>query len=341
MKAVRMHQHGGVEVLTYEEAPEPRIASGEVLVAVKACALNHLDVWVREGARGTVPMPHTLGSDVSGVVEEVGQGVSGIQKGMNVVISPGLSCGTCKSCLSGRDNQCPSYTILGQRLDGGYAQYVKVPAQNIIPMPENLTFEEAASVPLTFLTAWHMLVALARLQPGESVLVQAGGSGVGSAAIQIAKLIGARVIATAGSDPKLERSKRLGADEGINYAASDFRAEVMKLTHDSGVEVVFEHIGDKVFQESLRCLTAGGRLVTCGATAGSPVPLDLRYLYARQLSVLGSYMGTKGELLALIPFFQQGKLRPVVHKTLPLKEAREAHQIMMNRDNFGKIVLSV
>ncbi|MBI2846877.1 MAG: zinc-binding dehydrogenase [Chloroflexi bacterium] len=340
MKAVRMHGFGGPEVLKYEDAPKPTISHGDVLVRVKACALNHLDIWVRQGSRGQeLAMPHILGSDISGVVEAVAEGVADVQPGQEVIVSPGLSCGRCERCLAGEDNKCPSYNIIGTRADGGYAEYVKVPTVNIIPKPQNLSFEEVASVSLVFLTAWHMLVAKARVKAGEDVLVHAAGSGVGIAAIQIAKLFGAKVIATAGTEEKLTKARSLGADEAINYSATDFAEEVRKLVGRKGVDVVFDSVGADVFEKSLRVLGTGGRLVTCGVTAGASVNMDIRYLFSRQLTLFGSYMGSKGELLQLMPFFQSGKLKPVVHAVLPLKDAAKAHQLMMDRKNFGKIVL--
>ncbi|MBI2305199.1 MAG: zinc-binding dehydrogenase [Chloroflexi bacterium] len=342
MKAVRIHEFGGVDKLRYEEAPDPELILGHVLVRVRACAMNHLDIWVRMGWRGgELPAPHILGSDIAGEVVAVGVGVEGIPVGAKVIISPGLSCGRCLRCLAGDDNECSSYVIIGGRIgyNGGYAELVRVPAVNIISMPENLTFEEAAAIPLVFLTAWHMLVGRAHIQPGEDVLVQAAGSGVGSAAIQVAKLWGARVITTASSDEKLEKARRLGADHGINYTTVDFVEEVKKLTGGKGVEMVVDSVGAETFAKSVEALAHGGRLVTCGATANPWTKLDLRNLYLRHVSLLGSHMGRKDELLQALKFFRTGQLRPVVHQVLPLSEAAMAHQIMMDRKNFGKIVL--
>ncbi|MBI4308243.1 MAG: zinc-binding dehydrogenase [Chloroflexi bacterium] len=344
MKAVRFHEPGGVDKLQYEEnVPEPQIGPTEVLVRVRGCALNHLDIWVRMGQRGQaeMEMPHILGCDVAGEVAAVGSAVQGIQKGQKVVINPGISCGRCAACLSGNDNMCLGYNILGQRANGGYAEYVKAPATNIVPMPARLSFEEAASVPLVFLTAWHMLVARARLQAGEDVLVQAAGSGVGIAAIQIAKLFGARVITTASTDEKLKKAKALGADEAINYTSQDFAQEVRRITNKKGVDVVIEHVGGDVFEKSVRCLATNGRLVTCGATAGFSPAVDLRYVYSRHQNILGSYMGSKSEVLHLLKFFDAGQLKPVVHAVFPLKDAGKAHEAMENRQNFGKLVLQV
>jgi len=342
MKAVRIHQHGDIDQLRYEDAPDPELSPSDVLVRVKACALNHLDIWTRQGRAGVkVPMPHILGSDVAGVVEAVGNAVTDTPIGMPVVVSPGISCGKCEACLSGQDNLCPSYNILGTITDGGYAELVKVPAVNVLAKPLDLTFEEAAAVPLVFLTAWHMLVGRARVQPGETVLVQAAGSGVGSAAIQIAKLFNARVITTASSDEKLEKARQLGADELINYVQKDFQTEVRRLTTGQGVDVVIEHVGAATFENSVRVLARNGRLVTCGATAGPEANIDLRYVFSRHLNILGSYMGSKAELIEVLKFFPTGQLKPVVYQALPLSEAALAQELMQDRRNFGKIVLSI
>jgi NADPH:quinone reductase-like Zn-dependent oxidoreductase len=342
MKAMRIHQHGGTEVLKLEQVDPPRPKPGEVLVRVKACAMNHLDLWTRNGLPGLrIPMPHILGSDIAGIVKEVGDEVSGVEPGEEVVLQPGLSCGRCLRCLQGRDSECKDYKIFGYQVDGGYTELMPVPVGNLLPKPKSLSFEEAASVPLVFLTAWHMLVERARIRPGEDVLVLAAGSGVGIASIQVAKLWGARVIATASTDTKLEKAKGIGADEIINYKEKDFAEEVRRLTAKKGVEVVVEHVGTDTFAKSLQSLAKGGRLVTCGATSGPKFEGDLRFIFARHLSVLGSYMGGKRELAELIPLFDRGGLQPVVDKVFPLEEAAAAHRRMENRELFGKIVLSL
>ena len=250
------------------------------------------------------------------------------------------ACMHCEYCLSGRDNLCASYDILGYRADGGYAEYVKAPSFNIIPKPENLSFEEASSIPLVFLTAWHMLVERVKLKPGETLLVHAAGSGVGSAAIQIGKLLGARVFATASTDAKLAKARSLGADETINYEQDDFLDAVRRLTNKRGVDVVFEHTGEATWEKSVRSLVRGGRLVTCGATSGFKGNLDIRYLFSRQISLHGSYMGSKNELLEVIKFFADGRLTAVVDRVLPLEKAAEAHKALEDRAQFGKIVLA-
>ncbi len=341
MKAVRFHEHGGPEVLKYEDAPDPVIGPHEVLVRVRACALNHLDVWARQGMPGLkIPLPHISGSDIAGEVAAVGSIVTRIKPGQRVVVSPGISCGQCPHCLSGRDNLCPSYQIIGgYRIDGGYAEYVKLPEVNILPIPDGMAFEAAAAFPLTFLTAWNMLVTLARVRSGDEVLVMGAGSGVGSAAVQIAKLFGARVIATASTDEKLGKAKELGADEGINYTSQDLVAEVRRLTAKRGVDIIFEHVGGTVFEKLIPILAAGGRLVTCGATAGYLAQMDIRYLFMREVSIVGAHMGSKADLLRIKKELERGRLKPVVDRVFPLKDAAEAQRSMEDRKVFGKLVL--
>jgi NADPH:quinone reductase-like Zn-dependent oxidoreductase len=338
VKAVRFHEHGGPEVLRYEDADEPAVGPGDALVRVRACALNHLDLWQRRGiARVQIPFPHISGADVAGEVVSAPDGV--FAPGRRVLLQPGLSCGRCAPCLDGRDNDCPRYDVLGYQSAGGYAEYVAVPAQNLVAIPDTVGFVEAAAFPLTFLTAWHMLVTRAQLRPGEDVLVLGAGSGVGQAAIQIARLHGARVFATAGTDEKLARARDLGAHEGINHHTQDLPAEIRRLTDGRGVHVVVEHVGQATWERSVKVLARGGRLVTCGATTGHEGRIDLRFLFSRQLSLLGSYMGTKAELLRGAQFFFAGSLRPVVDRTYPLAEAAEAHRHLEAGTQFGKIVL--
>jgi NADPH:quinone reductase-like Zn-dependent oxidoreductase len=340
MKAVIFNQHGGPEVLQYADAPDPTIKASEVLVEVKACALNHLDVWARGGLPGIeIPLPHILGNDIAGVVREVGELVTWVHQGDEVMLQPGVSCGHCLECLSGRDNLCRDYDMLGYRRDGGYAQLVAAPAVNVIPKPKNLSWAEAAALPLVTVTAWHMLVTRANVQPGEDVLVHAAGSGVGSIGIQVAKLRGARVIATASSDDKLAKAKELGADEVVNYSNADWPKEVKRLTNRRGVDVVFEHTGAATWPGSIASLKPNGRVVTCGATSGFAAQTDLRQIFYRHLTILGSFMGSKSELLAAMKFVENGKIRAVVDRELPLAEARRAHELMEDRAQFGKLVL--
>jgi NADPH:quinone reductase-like Zn-dependent oxidoreductase len=341
MKAVRFHQHGGPEVLRYEDAPEPVPGPGEVLVRVRASALNFLDIWERRGLEHVaIPMPHISGSDVSGEIAEAP--ASDFAVGQRVMLQPGISDGRCAACLSGRDNECPRFEPLGYRTHpGGYAEYVKVPLQNVIPIPDHVDFIRAAAFPLTFLTAWHMLITRAGLTRGDDVLVLAAGSGVGQAAIQIAALHGARVFATAGSDAKLERARALGAHEVIDHHKQDVAAEILRLTNRRGVDVVIEHVGEATWTKSMRSLARGGRLVTCGATTGWQAEIDLRALFAKQLSVLGSYVGTKGELLRASRFFFEGQLDPAIDRTYGLAEAAGAQRRLEASAHFGKIVLEV
>jgi len=341
MKAVVVHEHGGLDKLSYEEVETPSPAQDEVLVQVKACALNHLDLWVRKGVPGQrMPLPMIPGSDVSGVVKKTGTLVRGLKAGDRVVIAPGISCGRCIPCLTGRDNLCASYGMLGENRDGGCAEFVCIPAVNAIPIPGKLTFNEAAAIPLCFQTAWHMLATRAQVRPGEDVVVHAAGSGVSTAGIQIAKLLGARVIATAGSDTKLKKAREIGADETINYRKLDFFVELKRLTHKIGVDVIFDHIGADTWQANIKSLKPGGRLVICGVTSGYEVATDLRYLFYRRLSLLGSTMGTKGELLQIMNLVERGMLRPVIDSTYPLKEIEAAHARMESRKAFGKIVVN-
>jgi NADPH:quinone reductase-like Zn-dependent oxidoreductase len=341
MRAIRFHQHGGPEVLRDEEAPDPRPAAGEALVRVRACALNHLDIWARRGlARVTIPFPHISGSDVSGDV--IDSTTADLAPGSRVMLQPGVSCGRCAACLAGIDNECPRYEVLGYRNHpGGYAELVKVPVQNLILLPDDIGYVQAAAFPLTFVTAWHMLISRARLQRGEDVLVLAAGSGVGQAAIQIACLHGARVIATAGSEEKLERARALGATDVIHHHEQDIAEEIKRLTDRRGVDVVFEHVGEATWAKAVRSLARGGRLVTCGATTGANGALDLRSLFAKQLAIMGSYMGTKIELLQASRFFFAGRLAPVIDRTFPLAEAAEAQRRLEASGHFGKIVLEV
>lgn len=340
MKAVRFHQHGGPEVLRYEEAPEPQVGPGEALVRVRACALNHLDLFQRRGLdRVRIPMPHISGADVSG--EIVASPDPEVPAGRRVMLQPGLSCGRCEACVAGRDNECPHYDVLGYQSEGGYAELVRVPLQNLIPIPDSIGFVEAAAFPLTFLTAWHMLITRGGLKRGEDVLVLGAGSGVGQAAIQIAWLHGARVFATAGNAEKLARARQLGAYEVIDHYQEDVPGAIRRFTNGRGVDLVVEHVGEATWERSLKCLARSGRLVTCGATTGHRGQIDLRFLFSRQYSILGSYMGTKSELLRAARFFFAGQLRPVIDCTFPLAAAAEAHQRLERHEQFGKIVLEV
>jgi NADPH:quinone reductase-like Zn-dependent oxidoreductase len=338
MKAVRFHTHGDPTVLRLEDAPDPPRRPGWVVVRVQACALNHLDLWQRRGLdRVKIPLPHISGADVAGEIADAGD--SGLATGLRVMLQPGLSCGRCPRCLSGEDNFCPRYDVLGYQSDGGYAEYVAVPAANVIPLPDRIPPVEAAAFPLSFLTAWQMLFTRARLAPSDTVLVLAAGSGVGQAAIQLARAAHARVIATAGTEAKLARARELGADDVVNHHREDLVSRVRSLTANRGVDIVVEHVGMATWERSVRCLARGGRVVTCGATTGFEASLDLRHLFARQLSLLGSYMGGKAELLQAAGLFFKGAVKPVVDRTFPLAEAAEAQRRLESSEAFGKIVL--
>jgi NADPH:quinone reductase-like Zn-dependent oxidoreductase len=342
MKAVTLREHGGPEVLRVEELPEPIAGPGEVRVRVRAVALNHVDLWVRKGLPHLkLEYPFLLGADVAGTIDQLGPGASGVAVGDDVVVNPCFTCGRCRECLSGRDNLCRWFQLMGEDRPGGYAQYLVVPQTNVAPRPKLLDAVKAAAVPVTFLTAWQMLTRKAPVRPGDDVLVMAAGSGVGTAAIQIAKLHGARVIATASSDEKLARARALGADETINHATADLVAEVKRLTARRGVDIVFEHVGAEVWPKVILCAAKGGRIVTCGATSGWDARTDLRHVFFRQLEILGSTMAPKGDLFPILDHVAAGRLKPIVEAVLPLENAAEAHQLLAERRPFGKLVLLV
>jgi NADPH:quinone reductase-like Zn-dependent oxidoreductase len=339
VKAVRFHEHGGPEVLRFENAPDPVPAPGRAIVRVRACALNHLDLWERRGLyRVPLPLPHISGSDVSG--EVVDAGGSAVAAGTRVMLQPGLRCGVCPLCRAGRDNLCVRYDVLGLRSDGGYAELIGVPAENLIPIPDHVDDVAAAAFPLTFLTAWHMLVTRAGIVAGDAVLVLAGGSGVGQAAIQIARHVGARVFATS-APSKIDRARALGAEDVFDHYSGDFSREVKRVTAGRGVDIVIEHVGEATWERSVRSLANGGRLVTCGATTGARGAIDLRHLFARQLSLLGSYMGRFSDLQDAARLFFAGRLRPVIDEVFPLARAADAQRRLEAGDQFGKIVLRV
>lgn len=343
MRAFRVSRHGGPEALEWVELPVPQPRADEARVRVRACALNHLDLWLRDGVPGyEFALPLVPGCEVAGDVDAVGELVEGFAPGDPVLVAPGLSCGHCSHCLFGEDPLCDAYGILGETRDGGYAEYVVVPGRNLLPLPKGLSYVQAAAVPLVFLTAWHMLAARARLRPHEDVLVHAAGSGVGSAAIQIARLLGARhVVATASSGAKLALARELGATHTVNYLEEDFARAARAATGGKGVEVVVEHVGGEVFERSLKALARGGRLVLCGATAGAEARLNLRAVFFKSLSILGSTMGSLDELKEVVRFVESGRLRPVVDRTFPLAEAAAAQEVLARREQFGKVVLTV
>jgi NADPH:quinone reductase-like Zn-dependent oxidoreductase len=344
MRAVVLRRHGDPSVLETADLPDPTPGPGEALVEVRACALNRLDMWVRGGLPGLrLPLPHTLGSDIAGVVAAVGPGVADSWVGRAVVVNPGVSCGRCEACLSGWDNLCPTYGILGEQLPGGYCEKIAVPQANLLPKPDALDFVTAAALPLTFLTAWQMLVVRAAVRPGQTVLLHAAGSGVGVAGLQIARLHGARVIALASTAAKLDRARELGAEATILSSDPDWDKQVRALpwVAKKGVDVVFEHTGAATWEHSLKLCRRGGVVVICGATSGHVATTDLRQVFFRQLQILGSTMGSKSLMFPILGHVARGALKPVVDRTFPLAEAAEAHRYLDRREQFGKVVLTV
>ncbi len=340
MKACWIEQHGGPEVLKVVERPDPRPAADEVVIAVRACGLNHLDVWVRQGLPGAgFALPVVPGSDTAGVIEAVGAGVRGITVGDEVVTNPGFSIEPSPEKLTGYDPLCRDFGVLGAHRDGGCAERVAVPAENVLPKPKSLSFVEAAAVPVVFQTAWHMLVTRAKLLPSETVLIQAAGSGVSHAAIQVARLMGARVIATSSTPEKLRRAVELGADETINYRTEDVAARTRALTAGRGADVVLDHCGAATWEADIAALARGGRIVLCGATTGPEVKLNIGALFYLGQSVLGSTLGTREELQHVLTLMDRGQLQPVVDRTFTLDEIRAAHEHMQHPDRFGKVVI--
>jgi NADPH:quinone reductase-like Zn-dependent oxidoreductase len=340
MRAWRVHEHGPPSALRLDEIPEPQPGPGSARLRVTAVAMNHLDLWVRRGVPGhRFPLPIIPGCDLAGTVDAIGPGVEGIALGASFLAAPGIGCGRCTECLSGTDYLCRFYGILGETRDGGCSEWVVLPVTHLLAPPSRISIEEAVSLPLTLLTAWHMLVERALLRPGETVLVQSAGSGIGVMAIQIARMLRARVLATAGSPEKAAKARELGADEVILYRDVDFLEEVRRITGKKGVDVVVEHTGADTWEKSVRSLAKGGRLVTCGATSGPQVSLDLRVLFFKSLSLLGSTMGGRAELDRAMGAVGRGEIRPVVDRVFPLEELPAAHAYLEERQAFGKVVL--
>jgi NADPH:quinone reductase-like Zn-dependent oxidoreductase len=341
-EAMVMMRTGGPEVLERKTIELPDPGPREVLVRVRAVAINHIDIWARRGLpHFRYEFPHRLGADIAGEIEALGPGAVNAKVGDKVLINPGLSCGTCERCLLGEDTFCRKYRILGENTQGGYSRHIVVPDANVLPMPAGYPFEEAAALPLCFLTAWQMVVKKGQLRAGQTVLVQAAGSGVSSAAIQISKMHGARVITTTSTDEKAKRAHALGADDVINYTTHDFVAETKRITGKKGVDLVIEHVGGEVFAKSILAAAWGGRVVTCGATSGFTPQIDLRHVFFRQVEVLGSTMGSKGDLFGILRLVEDGRLKPVVDRVMPLWNAAEAHRLLEDRKAFGKVVLQV
>jgi len=344
MKAAVFHEHGTPEVLKYEDLPDPEIGKNQVLIDVKAVALNHLDLFVRGGIPGlNLEMPHILGSDISGIIKETGSGVSeDLQPGQRIVVDPGMSCGVCEFCTRGEESLCAQYGIIGEHYRGGYADLMAVDSLNVIPVPEHvkLSYPQLAATPLTFMTAWRMLHPKAKIKEGDDVLIIGIGGGVALAALQIAKVAGARVIVTSSSDDKIERAKNLGAAIGINHKKNpDYNNEIWNLTNKRGVDIVVDSVGEVTWERSLRSLTKGGRLVTCGATTGPKAMTNVSLVFWKQLEILGSTMSSRSELREVLQLVWDGKLTPVVDTVLPLSSAKEAHERLERGEQFGKIVL--
>ncbi|HLF56838.1 MAG TPA: zinc-binding dehydrogenase [Thermoanaerobaculia bacterium] len=343
MHGYRIARHGGPEVLQWRELPDPAPGPDEVLVRVRACGLNHLDLWVRNGVEGhEFPLPLVPGAEVAGTVEALGAGVADVEPGSPVVLGAGVSCGHCPRCLAGQDWLCRRYGLLGEHRDGGAAELVAVPRRNLFPIPRGLTYLEAAAIPLVFLTAWHMLAARAELRAHEDVLLHAAGSGVTTAGIQIAKLLGARrILVTSSSSEKLARALALGATHAFDVTKVDFPKAVREATGGKGADVVFDHVGGETLERSFECLARGGRIVLCGATSAPTAEIPLRAVFFKSLSILGSTMGSLAELAHLLPWFESGELVPVVAETFPLERLADAHARLESRAVFGKIVLAV
>lgn len=347
MKAVYYEEYGGPEVLRFGELPRPEPGPGEALVAVHAVGINGYDLMARAGSnyKPNKSWPHILGGDFGGVLAALGPGVdrTDLRVGQRCTAWWVVPCGHCEQCMAGHFNRCAvNYRYLGAHLPGCYAQYAVLPARNLVPIPDSLSYEAAAGFPNPYGTAWHMLVTRAGVRPGETALVQAAGAGVSIAGIQILKLAGCRVIATAGSDAKCDLARRLlGVDEMINYREQDFQQEVMRLTGKRGVDLVLEHVGGDVFEKSIRCLTRGGRLVTCGGTADYQVGFNVAYLFHKELTLIGSNSAIKPELDAMLPHLASGRLAPIIDRVFPLAEAAQAHRYVEERRNFGKVVLQV
>ena len=341
MKSLRVHEHGGTEKIVIDEIPEPAPKANEALVNIAATSVNHLDIWVRGGMRNvSLPLPMVLGSDGAGIVAEVGSDITDLKVGDRVLISPATSCGRCEECLSGHDNLCREYKILGEHCDGTDAELVAARRDNIVKLPDGVSFEEAAASSLVFITAYQMLVEKVKVQPLDYVLVMGASSGVGTAAIQIAKLHNARVIAVVGSPEKLEKAMAMGADEVINYSTEKISDGVRRLTGKRGVDVVFEHTGQATWSDSILSAKRGGRIVTCGATTGPEVVTDLRYVFSRQITICGSTMGSKSLLLTMLDLMSRKKFKAVIDRKMPFTEVRKAHEIIEARKHFGKIVLT-
>lgn len=342
MKAVRFHRQGAPDVLQVDQIPEPSCGPDQVVVRIKAAGINHLDIWSRKGIPGVkVALPRIPGCDGAGVVHEVGSNVSDLRAGDRVALNPAASCGVCEFCQSGEKPLCVKYAIWGEHVDGTYCEFMAVPKHIPMKIPDGMTFEQAAAAPLSALTAWRMLISRGRLRASEDVLIWSAGAGVGIFAVQIAKLAGARVIATASTDEKCEKLKSLGADVVYNHAGEDVPKRVRELTNKRGVDLVVDYIGKETFPKSILVMRRGGRFVTCGATSGYEAPLPFGHLFYRQLELIGCTMGNDKELFDAMRLVYAGKIRPVIDRVLPVESAAEAHRAIEARQVFGKVILSL
>jgi len=341
LKAVRIHEHGGVEKLRYEEAPEPTLAGpNDAIIKLKAASLNHIDIWIRRGLTGVeIAFPHILGGDGAGIITEVGDQVRTIKTGDAVCLYPPSGCARCEFCINGREYMCVKLRVLGERENGTYAEYARVPARNCFPIPPGLSFEQAAAFPLVYITVWRMLVTNAQLKPGEHVLILGIGGGVATAALQLAAHIGTHIIVTSSSDEKLEKAKTLGAEHGINYKNADFAKEVRRLTNKRGVDLVVDCVGGDGWIKSLASLAKGGRLVTCGATAGANPPTDIRRIFWNNLTIFGSTLGDRADFREVLNFMEASRTKPVVDQVFPLRDAAAAQKRLEEGKQFGKILL--
>ncbi len=340
MKAIRIHHYGGPEVLQIDDIPEPSPQANEVKINIKASGLNHLDVWIRSGSLGLpLPLPLIPGSDGSGIVVEVGSKVTRFKKGDSVFVNAGFGCRKCDVCLEGNEALCTEYQILGEHCNGLHCEFVCLPEHQVFSLDKKIPFEEGAAFPLVFMTSWHMLVAKGQLKKGQTALVMAGGSGIGTAGIQIAKIRGAKVITTVGSEEHKQKVLELGADFVIDHYKEDIAKKVKEFTHGQGVHVVLEHVGAKVWDACMKSLAKGGRLVTCGGTTGTEVGIKLRHLFMKHQQVLGSTMGNPSDMEAVANHINQGDFKPVIYKTLPYTQIAEAHKIVEHGGLFGKVIL--
>ena len=345
MKAVAFTEQGGIDVLQYQDVAEPTLDRDEILVKVRTCAVNYLDIHARRDRPeikqklSETGAPHILGSDIAGEIAEISGTHSELTIGDRVLLAPCIPCGVCSDCINGYENLCGTQQLLGFQIDGGYAAFVKAPAKNAIRIGDNVSFVDAAALPIAYLTAWHMLITRAQLRAGDDVLILGAGGSVGSAGLQIAKLVGARIFATASTDAKLARAKEFGADVTINYTDVDFSEVILSETDGRGVDVVLEHVGAATWEQSIHSLAKNGRLVSCGVTTGNIGQIDIRKMYQKQLTLMGSALGTVTELRTLVRLLEQQQLCPIIDRTLPLQEAAEAHRLLEARQNFGKICL--